>query len=221
MNQEAGPGRRRDPFAERLALLPCRIGEILIRGATAGEFDLRHRDDAEREDLAAQSDPEAAAEIARYDDVGKYRPLKTAPNLRHGWQLLLRDAADVRVALDFFYPGRVAAFVAHASGTLSATALRETLDRQTGMYRVAASITMRQADDLVGRFCRSSDGCLRTILWKYDLSGTAATSHLPATKFDPAHDQTGRGERTIPLLCQEACSLLVAEARSVVKKAAE
>ena len=44
---------------------------------------------------------------------------------------------------------------------------------------------------------------------------------LPGTKFDPAYDQTGRGEVTMPLLCQEACNLLVAEARKVVKSRAE
>ena len=30
-------------------------------------------------------------------------------------------------------------------------------------------------------------------------------------------DQTRRGENVMPLLCQEACNLLVAEARAVVK----
>ena len=56
---------------------------------SAGEFALCHRDDAERADLTSYSDAEAAVEIARYDDAGVYRPLKTAPNLRHGWVLLL------------------------------------------------------------------------------------------------------------------------------------
>ena len=212
-------GAGRDPFADHLAALPLCMGEILIRRAETVEFDLRHRDDAGRADLAARSDPEAAADLAHYDDAGKYRPLKTAPNLRHGWQLLLRDAVEVRRALDSFYPGRVAAFVAHVRGILAATTLRETLERQSGMYRVAAAITMEQADDLVGRFCSSSGSCLRTIRWNYDASGAPASSLLPAAKFDPAHDQTGRGESTIPLLCQEACCLLVAEARNIVKAA--
>ncbi len=85
------------------------------------------------------------------------------------------------------------------------------------MYRAAANISARQADEMVARFCRSADGCLRAILWNYDRAGVPASSLLPAEKFDPAHDQTGRGESTLPLLCQEACNLLVAEARAVVK----
>jgi hypothetical protein len=40
---------------------------------------------------------------------------------------------------------------------------------------------------------------------------------LPPEKFDPAYDQSGRGETTIPLLCQEICSLLLNECRKAVK----
>jgi hypothetical protein len=40
---------------------------------------------------------------------------------------------------------------------------------------------------------------------------------LPPEKFDPRSDQTGGGEAVVPLLCQEACNLLVAEARDVVQ----
>lgn len=221
MNEAAGTIPRRDAFSEQLAVLPSQMGEVLVRRTPGGEFDLRHYEDAERTDLAEQIEAEAAAEIARFDDEKKYRPLKTAPNLRHGWRLILRETDDVRLALDYFYPGRIAAFVAHANGNLKCTPLRETLERQTGMYRVAARITHEQADEMVARFCRSTDGCLRTIRWGYDAAGAPASRLLPAEKFDPAHDQTGRGERCLPLLCQEACNLLVAEARNVVKAATE
>jgi hypothetical protein len=85
------------------------------------------------------------------------------------------------------------------------------------LYRVAANIADEQINDVVARFCRSDGGCLKTILWPRDENGTAASTKLPPEKFAPAHDQTGRCERVMPLLCQEACNLLVAEARKVVK----
>jgi hypothetical protein len=85
------------------------------------------------------------------------------------------------------------------------------------MYRIAAQITDTQADELVGNFCRSDGGCLRTILWKRNVEGTSASSRLPPEKFDPKRDQAGGGKPVIPLLCQEACALLVAEARKVVQ----
>ena len=54
-----------------------------------------------------------------------------------------------------------------------------------------------------------------------DATGAVPSTGLPPEKFDPAHDQTGgrSGDEgtMIPLLCQEACNLLVAEARAVVK----
>jgi len=192
------------------------FGQILIRKKNGG-YILSHRDDGGRDDLQGFQDPDAAGEIARYDDEGNYRPLKTAPNLRHGWRLEIVDLAALRRALDYFYPGRLAIFASRKENRLAATPLRETLDRQSGMYRVAAKISDEQIDDLVGKFCRSSDGCLRTILWKRDARGTVPSTKLPSEKFDASHDQTGSGERTIPLLCQEACNLLVNEARKVVK----
>ena len=217
MSQVAGSHPRQDSFASRRAALPFRIGEIIVDQIRKGGFDLRHRDDVNRDDLCLRTSAETAAEIARYDDAGKYRPLKTAPNLAHGWCLRVPDASAVRAALDLLYPGRIAALLAFENGALVMTPLRDTLARQTGMYRVAAHLTEQQADELVAGFCRSDGGCLRTILWRRDATGAPASRLLPLTKFDPAFDQTGRSELTAPLLCQEACNLLVAEARAVVK----
>lgn len=158
-----------------------------------------------------------AARLAKFDDAGVYRPLKTAPNLAHGWQLTLSALDQVCLALDYFYPGRLQVLAAAKSGRLKATPIRETLERQTGMYRVAAKISDEELNELIANFCRSNDGCLRTILWRRDNSGAPASTKLPPEKFDPACDQTGRQETAMPLLCQEACNLLVAECRKVVK----
>ena len=155
---------------------------------------------------------------------------KTAPNLRHGWRLELVTAEELRRALDHFYPGRLAVFVTWKRGHLETTPLRETLERQSGMYRVAAKISDPQINDLVANFCRSDGGCLRTILWKRDRNEVIASTRLPKEKFDPAVNKTTAStppgsappataptSATVPLLCQEACNLLVAECRKVVK----
>jgi sirohydrochlorin cobaltochelatase len=194
------------------------FGEIAIGCRADGTFELRHSDDAGRSDLKRHEGPEPALELARFDDAGNYRPLKTAPTLRHGWQLSVKTLADLRLALDHFYPGRLAAFLAFEARQLGTTPLRETLERQSGMYRIAAQISEDAADKLVGDFCRSDGGCLRTILWRRDRNGTVPSSKLPPQKFDPAFDQTGAGRPVVPLLCQEACNLLVAEARRVVQE---
>src|SRR5262249_7299888 len=134
---------------------------------------------------------------------------------------------ELRRALDYFYPGRLAVLAAWKSGDLKTTALRETLDRQSGMYRAAAKISDLQINDLVADFCRSDGGCLRTILWKRDRNGAIASTKLPKEKFDhvmacsrrPAGDArvSYTEAATVPLLCQEACNLLVAECRKAVK----
>jgi|ERR1700719_2132965 len=194
----------------------CCIGEIAIN-PTGNRFLLAHLDDFEKDGLVTTENPADAIRLAMFDDAGDFRPLKTAPNLRHGWRMELADVARVVSALEYFYPGRLAALVAWKQNRLKTTPLRETLDRQSGMYRVAARISDEQIDDVVGNFCRSDGGCLRTILWKRDAGGVAASRNLPPEKFDPADDQTGHKERSVPLLCQEACNLLVAECRKAVK----
>jgi sirohydrochlorin cobaltochelatase len=215
-----------------VALTDCRrIGQIAIRKLDNGGFALSHCDDEGRDDLKLFHSAEDAIELSRFDDKGNYRPLKTAPNLRHGWRLELGTLDELTRALDYFYPGRLAVFAAWKSGQLQTTPLRKTLDRQSGMYRVAAKISDEQIDRVVGDFCRSDDGCLRTILWKRDMQGAIASTTLPQEKFDPAFDQTTAGGRSglttpataaiaptgIPLLCQEPCNLLVAECREAVK----
>jgi sirohydrochlorin cobaltochelatase len=214
---------------QALEAVPFCFGQILVR-KTADHFVLCHRDDETHNDLEIFQDPEDAIEIARYDDAGNYRALKTAPNLRHAWRMELRTSDGLKHALDHFYPGRVAIFVEWQRGQLRTTPLLETLDRQSGMYRIAAKISDAQINDLVADFCRSNGGCLRTILWKRDQRGAIASAKLPKQKFDPSNDQTralsepgsptpatGTAPATVPLLCQEPCNLLVAACRKVVK----
>jgi sirohydrochlorin cobaltochelatase len=220
-----------NPF-EACLTAPFCLGQILVQ-ENGHNFVLSHRDDDTRTPSETFRNAEEAIEIAKYDDAGNYRSLKTAPNLRHGWRMELRTQEELKRALDHFYPGRVAIFVAWQRGRLRTTSLRETLGRQSGMYRVAANVSDEQIDDLVGHFCRSNGGCLRTILWKRDQRGAIASTKLPKQKFDPVLDQVqtpsgappsaeasvGRPTpTTIPLLCQESCNLLVAACRKVVKR---
>jgi sirohydrochlorin cobaltochelatase len=197
------------------------VGQIAVQKSD-GCFVLSHRDDETLDDLQVFRSAEDAIEIAKYDDAGNYRPLKTAPNLRHGWRLELDTLEALMRALDYFYPGRLAVFAAWKNDKVQTTPLRETLDRQSGMYRVAAKISDSQIDNLVADFCRSNGGCLRTILWKRDADGTVASTKLPKEKFDPTFDQASAQpgstiRATVPLLCQEACNLLIAQCRKMVK----
>src|SRR5437660_3433364 len=159
-----------------------RFGQIFIQRTGSGGFVLCHRDDENGRDLEIFKKPEAALRIARSDDAGKYRPLKTAPNLQHGWRLEVVDLGELRRALDCFYPGRLAMLAAWTENRLSTTPLRETLGRQSGMYRIAAKISDKQIDDVVGNFCKSDGGCLRTICGSAKSKAEIQPTSLPREK---------------------------------------
>ena len=187
-----------------------RVGQLSISPANEG-WELRHFEDADRDDLAVFSKYEDARSLANLDDAGNFRALKTAPTLRHGWRLVLPDAHAVRLALDYFYPAMLGVWLAHGRGEVTPVEFRETLGRQTGMYRITQKLTDEQAQRLVAKQCRSNAGCLKTILWR--ISANVSVPLLPPEKF--------RADATpadaLPLLCQEACNILVAAARKMVK----
>lgn len=200
------------------------IGEIIATRAPGGSFEVRHRSEWQRADPTGAPDvkvftsPVAARNLAKYDRLGRYRPLKGAPNLPTGWRLQLGSVKELLQALDAFYPGALATWIAFQQGGVTPVNLRETLQRQSGMYRVTQKLTNAQGDELVGKCCRSDGGCLRTILWRLDLQNPI--SRLPSTKFNPAFDQLAGAEKSVPYLCVEACNLLIARARKVVKQSA-
>lgn len=201
------------PATTRLLLAACleqgrnRIGQILL----GSDFTLRHADDAGRDDLVPYGSPADARELARHDADGNFRPLKTAPNLMGGWLLEAGSLEGMELALEFFYPAALGLWLSVLRGSLAPTTLRETLDRQTGMYRVTQLLRDDQASELVARCCSSDGGCLRTILW--DLSPAVPLASLPPSKLTLEGFPSDR----IPLLCRELCNLVVAAARPVAK----
>src|SRR5437762_14314655 len=111
--------------------VPFSFGQILVRRRECAGFVLLHRDDASLNLLETYRDAEGAIGIAKYDDAGNYRPLKTAPNLRHAWRLELVAPEQLRRALDYFHPRRLAVFVSWKSGYLKTTSWRERLHRKS------------------------------------------------------------------------------------------
>jgi len=197
----------RSDYADYIASLlqkgAFRIGEIHV----AADFALSHWEDIAKDGLSVSTDPWQALEIARYDDAGQYRSLKSAANLRHGWQLRLADAGEVLSALDFLYPAAVAMACASQTGRLISTPLRATLERQTGMYAVVKKITGDQAEQVISQLCCGSLPCLRQKLWNLEPN---------EPPLDPDGNELPSSHR-LPLLCAEACNLFVAAGRRIVK----
>lgn len=200
-------------FANRVLLKKCLdSGRLLIGQVLLGtDYSLRHADDADRHDLTPYSVSSGARLIARYDDEGNFRPLKTAPNLRRGWLISAASLEEMELALEHLYPSALGLWNAFLTKNLHATSMRETLDRQTGMYRITQLLTPLQAGELVARCCRFDGGCLRSILW--DLAPAEPITSLPESKLSLESLPAGR----IPLICRELCNLVVAAARPIAK----
>ena len=189
-------------LANRLEAGPLSIGQIVC----TGDFVITHADDAGRTDLLTSHDPEDAAEIARFDKAQAFRPLKSAPTLKTGWQLNLRSLTATRLAIDHFYPAALGNALAVSQGIPISTDLRDALGRQTGMYAVTKKISDPEAEALIAETCQPSK-CLNHILWNISPGlPTPLTISLNHALKDH-----------IPLICTEACPLLISAARQIVK----
>ena len=168
------------------------IGEILVTRLETG-FELRHCDDENKPREALQSVEGAAAarEMARYSSDNKFRPLKYARSMKTGWFLTAADIGSLRLALDELYPACVGLWRSFQNDDLAAVPLQSTLDRQTGMYRIAKTLNDNSRRQVIERTCVSQ--CLRVRLW------------------DEQRPDTNK--RNLPLLCAEACNFLVADCR--------
>lgn len=189
-----------------------RVGEVVIHSQPTG-FLLHHHLDNPADNLTLHHGAEAAREIARHDAAGEFRPVKTAPSLIRGWQLHLADLPALALALDFLYPAALGNWQRLTAGRTEIPTLRETLGRQTGIYRVTQLIRDEEAATLVADTCGA--GCLRRVLWPLE-SGKPWPTLPDEKQTPPAHSPAAGGE--FPLLCINPCQVLVGGARSVVKR---
>ncbi|HET7324744.1 MAG TPA: DR2241 family protein [Halococcus sp.] len=160
-------------------------------------YEVCHTADAETavDDLDTHHDPLDAREIATLDEDGRYRPLKTAPTLKRGWQFRGLDGRDLLETLEFFYPAMVANWYHEREGDLDVTHFRETAARQTGIYDVVDELDFAGVERLAEACCVDSQ-CLKRRQW----------------------DENGEEELDVPrgdgeFPCREPCSLVIAAAR--------
>jgi hypothetical protein len=177
---------------------PWRIGQAVILQAGPGRYVLRHADDLSAPDAALRHGGGLAAvrAWALRAESGAYRPLKAENNLARGWSVGPFDCAGLLEALNALYPTALANAFLFREGTLRITSFEETAGRQTGMYRVVASLSAEQKARVIASLCRAR--CLKARLWDGEGAPPAAPSELA-------------------LLCPEACNLFVAEARACIK----
>ena len=191
------------------------IGQVSIQPQSSG-WRLCHIADAGASGSGSLTLFTAAAEareIARHDAAGQFRPLKTAPTLKTGWELCLTTSAALIEALDYLYPAAIANWFRYAGGQIPPRSLREMLDRQTGMYRITGLLRESEAQSLVANICHDGN-CLRKILWTWN--NAIGWHTLPPEKTNCPRHPTAAFP-ALPLLCTDACPLLIGPARPLVK----
>jgi sirohydrochlorin cobaltochelatase len=198
-----------------------RIGQLEIQTSVSNEsFIIFHHADAsfasqpEFGGLEKHQGPADARDLSTYAEDGTYRFTKGQTNLKRGWVMILENEEELRLALDQFYPACVGLFLAQKNGSLEVENLRDKLNRQTGMYRFARSISDAGAQKLVQEVCGPAHQCAKKILWKLDPGTPLDDSE--ASRFNGIPGELPANE-AIPLLCREACNHFVAECRKVAK----
>lgn len=199
-----------------------RIGQIEIQTTDLDDqFKLTHERDREQSlemdygGLEVHHGPAAAREIAMYGDDGSYRFAKGQMNLKRGWVMIVEGVEALLMALDQFYPASVGLQRARLDGTLEVQHLRDKLNRQTGMYRFARTISDAKAQKLIQELCGPNHQCARRILWQIDAETRLDDSE--ASRFNGILGDLPETE-AIPLVCREACNHFVSECRRVAKE---
>lgn len=198
-----------------------RIGELEIQTDVCNHrYTLSHLSDVERihqpgyGGLTIHEGPTAARDISTYADDGTYRFTKGQTNLKRGWVMVLTNEEELRLALDQFYPASVGLFDALQRGQLETEMLRDKLNRQTGIYKFARTISDAGAQKLVREVCGPAHRCAKKILWQIDSETPLDDSE--ASRFNGIVGDLPESE-AIPLLCREACNHFVAECRQAAK----
>ena len=189
----------RDAFAAWVEAAPGGrvFGQVILRQDATGGYTLRHVDDAPADGLAVSEDPRAAREIARLTEEGEYRPLKSSPNLRRGWDLRVADAGALATAMNYLYPAGIIHWHLHREGRLGLTSFRDNAARQSGIYKRVQRLSDGGVME-AARACCEDAVCLKQTLWDVD---------------DKTPLGIDRGDGEIP--CPEPCSIFVSFARRV------
>lgn len=205
------------PLEDRYAALATGVtrewGQLAIRVSLIDggdrQYEICHADEvgANPEALTRYDDPLEARQLVKADDDGRYRPLKAAPTLPHGWQFAELSPDEAYETVETIYPATVANWYREREGELDVTHWRETVDRQSGIYGVVKTWDRGEGYDhvnWVAEACCDDSQCLKRREWEYDAE----------TDLD-----VDGGDGEFP--CREPCSVVIAAARQWTKLEAE
>lgn len=178
------------------------------------QYGVRHREDTADESVEhveteplERLDPTGVRDRTRFDDRGRYRPLKTAPTLPTGWVAPALSPVECLRLVGWVYPASVENWYRERTGDLDLTHWDETMARQSGMYGVIKTWNRRDGHDhveWVAQACCADSQCLKRRVWEYDVE-------------TPLETPGGDGE----FPCREPCSLVISAARRWTRQEGE
>lgn len=174
----------------------CTVGQVLVRRLEK-KFRVCHSADGERDDLSEISVAEAR-EMAINDESGRFRPLKSSPDLRRGWITIADSTTRLVEVLEAVHPGAVLDALALSEKRVAPVTYKEFSGRQTGMYRITAMLDEAQATTMATAHCNSRF-CTKDRLWT--VAEHEANSNSPSSLYP----------------CLEPCPMLMEFARKSMR----
>ena len=184
------------------ALRPARTFGQVVATRREEHYEVRHRNDAETpaKQLELLSAKELRARLSK-DSTGRFRPLRSAPDLPAGWRALASSPKALWRILNAVYPGAHGDWHAFRQRKKTAVHFPEFAARQSGMFRVVAKLSGEQAQ-CVADACCDDRLCLKQRLWS---AAENRESKPPSNLAEPG------------LVCLEPCSLFLELARRSFK----
>lgn len=145
-----------------------------VRRTGDGKYSLTHVEDRQVPPGALQSvSVEDLTTLARSDDEGGYRPLRTADNLRRGWILGPTSATGIEAAVSRLYPATILhwsrmqrAVLENGRGAdFPVVPFTAWAARQTGIYERLSDLDREEVRTTIRNCCGS---CGRTRLWGFE-----------------------------------------------------
>lgn len=171
------------------------LGQLILR-RKGSAFEVRHTDDLTETSLKPIRLSEVR-HLANFNAEGKFRPLKSTPDLISGWILSLQSPEELETVLQTIYPNALADLHAFRTGSPPVTSYRDFANRQTGMYRITTFLSDSDIARVVDNVCNTI--CIKYRLWPIEGSAPNATRH------------------SIAPICLEPCAIFMEAARKEVR----
>jgi hypothetical protein len=102
-------------------------------------------------------------EVVRWDEQGKFRPLRSEGNLVSGWQYDAKSVTEFREVMEVIYPGMWGNAEAWKNGKLKFQTWDDVLVKQTERVRNKVAQTGDMPQRVIEENCKQR--CLKTVLW--------------------------------------------------------